>query len=178
MTCQCELTVVECPKIRQSYDLSSGSVISTAEKWVTHLNSYDFIETFFVYIMIKFGTIVIIIVIINTSNSTTKAITTTTRLINLATTIESQYYPSKQQPTTQLDKMAIKDSGKKRGQIPGPKGSTSIRYHSTIPLTIPGLPVLGNLFDLDLDDSLTSLINMGQKYGSSLGHLHTMSQTS
>ncbi|KAM0504724.1 hypothetical protein ACHAP8_002110 [Fusarium lateritium] len=45
--------------------------------------------------------------------------------------------------------MAIKDGGKKHGQIPGPKGS---------------LPVLGNLFDLDLNDSLTSLINMGQKY--------------
>ncbi|CAF3529240.1 unnamed protein product [Fusarium graminearum] len=44
--------------------------------------------------------------------------------------------------------MAIKDGGKKSGQIPGPKG----------------LPVLGNLFDLDLSDSLTSLINIGQKY--------------
>lgn len=48
--------------------------------------------------------------------------------------------------------MAIKEDAKKRGQIPGPKA----------------LPVLGNLLDIDLQDSLTSLINMGQKYGSSL----------
>ncbi|KAH7179891.1 cytochrome P450 [Fusarium flagelliforme] len=44
--------------------------------------------------------------------------------------------------------MAIKEATKTRGQIPGPKG----------------LPVVGNLFDLDLNDSLTSLISIGQKY--------------
>ncbi|RGP80297.1 putative bifunctional p-450:nadph-p450 reductase [Fusarium longipes] len=44
--------------------------------------------------------------------------------------------------------MAVKDKSNKEGKIPGPKG----------------LPVLGNLLDLDLDDSLTSLINIGQKY--------------
>ncbi|GKU07217.1 hypothetical protein FLAG1_08257 [Fusarium langsethiae] len=57
-------------------------------------------------------------------------------------------YSPRQHLITQLDKMAIKDGGKKRDKIPGPKG----------------LPVLGNLFDLDLNDSLTSLINIGQKY--------------
>jgi len=28
--------------------------------------------------------------------------------------------------------------------------------------------MVGNLFDLDINDSLTSLISIGQKYGSSL----------
>jgi hypothetical protein len=51
-----------------------------------------------------------------------------------------------------------------------PKVNPLIQYQSTTPLTIQGLPVLGNLFDLDLSDSLTSLINIGQKYGSSLPH--------
>jgi hypothetical protein len=67
--------------------------------------------------------------------------------------------------------MAIKEGGKKRGQIPGPKGNSTHHCQATTPLTIKGLPVLGNLFDLDLDDSLTSLINIGQKYGSSLPRL-------
>ncbi|KAK2670434.1 Cytochrome P450 [Fusarium oxysporum f. sp. vasinfectum] len=40
------------------------------------------------------------------------------------------------------------EQGKRHGQIPGPEG----------------LPVLGNLLDIDLHDSLTSLIQMGQKY--------------
>ncbi|CAG7564439.1 unnamed protein product [Fusarium equiseti] len=40
------------------------------------------------------------------------------------------------------------EATKKRSQIPGPKG----------------FPVVGNLFDLDINDSLTSLISIGQKY--------------
>ncbi|KAF0636536.1 hypothetical protein FPSE5266_08050 [Fusarium pseudograminearum] len=62
--------------------------------------------------------------------------------------ITSQDNTTQHSTTTQLDKMAIKDGGKKLSQIPGPKG----------------LPVLGNLFDIDLNNSLTSLINIGQKY--------------
>ncbi|KAH7194976.1 cytochrome P450 [Fusarium oxysporum] len=45
--------------------------------------------------------------------------------------------------------MAISDQGKCRGQIPDPK----VR-----------LPVLGNLLDIDLHDSLASLMRIGKKY--------------
>lgn len=67
--------------------------------------------------------------------------------------------------------MAAKQESKKhdekhKGQIPGPKGTyitlnTNECHHM---LTIAGLPIIGNLLDIDVTNSLQSIIDMAKDY--------------